>query len=261
MTVTDERHPLPFDLDVIFGHPHLRKLQKDWKGRSPRGLYKTYSGGGQLDGNGNAILQAGSFPSAGYRAFIRTVQVMDAQTPGQLSFSALNAFPALGASPATVYNNNAVGVNATVSGGTITAIAINGTTTGATSGTFFVPAGGTVTVTYSAGLPTVVASRANGTAGPLGSLTGAIGVFAGPEIPSFTAAGLIIPVPPDPNDCIIPVTYGLPVFQMISDWSNWIDPGDRPFIVCQGVQGTSGFIAFQILVNEFRMEDVELMHS
>jgi hypothetical protein len=55
----------------------------------------------------------------------------------------------LGATGVAAYNNNSVGVNQTISGGTVTAIAINGVTTGLTSGTFFVPAGGTVTVTYS----------------------------------------------------------------------------------------------------------------
>lgn len=260
MTVTDERTPLAFDLDLFFGHPAHKKLQKQWNGRSPRGLYKTYSGGGQLDGNGNAILAASSYPSAGMRAYIRTVQIMDAQNPLAQSFTALNALPALGASPATVFNNNSVGVNATVSGGTVSAIAVNGTTTGLTSGTFFIPAGGTLTVTYTAA-PTVTTARSLGPSGPNGSLSGSFGVFAGPEIPAYTASGVIIPVPPDPNDCIIPLAYGVPQFQMISDWSNWIDPGDRPFIICTGVQGTSGSLAFQILVNEFRMEDVELLHS
>lgn len=55
----------------------------------------------------------------------------------------------LAASPSVNYNNNAFGVNATVTGGTVTVISVNGTTTGAISGTFFVPAGGTIGVTYS----------------------------------------------------------------------------------------------------------------
>lgn len=54
----------------------------------------------------------------------------------------------LGASTVAAYNPNSVGVNQTVSGGTVTAIAVNGVTTGATSGTFYVPAGGSITVTY-----------------------------------------------------------------------------------------------------------------
>lgn len=55
----------------------------------------------------------------------------------------------LGANGVAAYNNNSVGVNANVSGGTVTQIAINGTNTNLTSGNFFVPAGGTITITYS----------------------------------------------------------------------------------------------------------------
>lgn len=66
----------------------------------------------------------------------------------QQTTPAINQIP-LGANGVASYNNNSVGVNQTISGGTVTAIAINGTTTGLTSGVFFVPAGGTVTVTYS----------------------------------------------------------------------------------------------------------------
>jgi hypothetical protein len=60
----------------------------------------------------------------------------------------INQIP-LAATGVASYNNNSVGVNQTITGGTVTAIAINGTATGLTSGVFFVPAGGTVTVTYS----------------------------------------------------------------------------------------------------------------
>jgi hypothetical protein len=60
---------------------------------------------------------------------------------------AVNQIP-LGASGVATFNNNSAGVQQTITGGTVTAIAINGTSTGQTSGVFFVPAGGTVTVTY-----------------------------------------------------------------------------------------------------------------
>lgn len=75
------------------------------------------------------------------------VSVMYPATNGS-STPAVNQI-VLGANGVAAYNNNSVGVNQTISGGTVTAIAINGTTTGLTSGVFFVPAGGTVTVTYS----------------------------------------------------------------------------------------------------------------
>ena len=55
----------------------------------------------------------------------------------------------LGSTGAAVANPNPVAVSVTISGGTVTQIAISGANTGQTSGTFTVPAGGTVAVTYS----------------------------------------------------------------------------------------------------------------
>lgn len=81
---------------------------------------------------------------------LRARALIICSSPGTAGSStpAVNSIP-LAASGVASYNNNATGVNLTISGGTVTVIAINGTTTGLTSGTFFVPAGGTVTVTYS----------------------------------------------------------------------------------------------------------------
>lgn len=66
--------------------------------------------------------------------------------PPQPIAGVLNQIP-LGASGVATFNNNPIGVNLTIAGGTVSQIAINGTNTNLTSGTFFVPAGGTVTVT------------------------------------------------------------------------------------------------------------------
>jgi hypothetical protein len=55
----------------------------------------------------------------------------------------------LGATTVAAPNPNPVPVSATVTGGTVTVIAISGVVTGQTSGTFTVPAGGSITITYS----------------------------------------------------------------------------------------------------------------
>lgn len=55
----------------------------------------------------------------------------------------------LAATTVASLNPNPVAVSVTISGGTVTAIAISGVSTGQTSGTFTVPAGGSITVTYS----------------------------------------------------------------------------------------------------------------
>jgi hypothetical protein len=57
----------------------------------------------------------------------------------------------IGATTVASLNPNPVPVSVTISGGTVTVIAINGVTTGSTSGTFTVPVGGSITVTYSVG--------------------------------------------------------------------------------------------------------------
>jgi len=56
----------------------------------------------------------------------------------------------LAASTVASVNPNPVPVDVTVSGGTVTVIAVNGVTTGLTTGTFRVLPAGSITVTYSA---------------------------------------------------------------------------------------------------------------
>jgi hypothetical protein len=57
----------------------------------------------------------------------------------------------IGANGVPSLNPNPVPVSVTVTGGTVTVIAVNGVVTGLTTGTFTVPAGGSITVTYSVG--------------------------------------------------------------------------------------------------------------
>jgi hypothetical protein len=57
----------------------------------------------------------------------------------------------IGATTVASLNPNPVAVSVTISAGTVTVIAVNGVVTGSTSGTFTVPAGGSITVTYSVG--------------------------------------------------------------------------------------------------------------
>jgi len=65
--------------------------------------------------------------------------------------------PTVGASPWTYTNSTGIDQTINVSGGTVTIISANGVVTGLTSGSFSVPAGKTLVVTYSAA-PTVTAS-------------------------------------------------------------------------------------------------------
>ena len=70
---------------------------------------------------------------------------------GNVGYNPVGAFGAQPAVPAsTVAATNNFGVDATVfiAGGTVSAVAIGGTATGATSGSFRVPSGQTITLTY-----------------------------------------------------------------------------------------------------------------
>jgi hypothetical protein len=72
--------------------------------------------------------------------------------------------PGIGASPSTYINTNPYGVNATIAGGTVSNISVNGQNTGSTSGTFFLAPGSYITVTYSVA-PTQTITGANATVG------------------------------------------------------------------------------------------------
>lgn len=69
--------------------------------------------------------------------------------------------PTVGASPYTYVNTNPYTVNVTVAGGTVSAIAVNGQTTGITSGTFALATGQYITVTYTVAPTTFSVANAN----------------------------------------------------------------------------------------------------
>lgn len=57
----------------------------------------------------------------------------------------------IGATTVASVNPNPVPVNITVTGGTVTVIAVGGVVTGLTTGTFLIPPAGSITITYSVG--------------------------------------------------------------------------------------------------------------
>ena len=92
----------------------------------------------------------------------------------------------LAATTVASLNPNPVAQSVTITGGTVTVIAVNGVVTGQTTGTFTVPAGGSITVTYSAAPAFAVADipPAGGTY-PLvnGVLAGYLAVYPnGPQV-------------------------------------------------------------------------------
>ena len=83
----------------------------------------------------------------------------------------------LGATTVAAYNPNAVGVLQTVSGGTVTAISVNGVLTGVTSGVFYVPAGGSIAVTYTVAPTTFTTAYPPGVTVPATVSTGVLVAF------------------------------------------------------------------------------------
>lgn len=154
---------------------------------------------GTTDGSGNlaeAVI-ADATPEQGYVWSIRRIS---SGVGGTVYVNGTPTIPinqiTLAASGVAAYNNNSIGVNQTISGGTVSAIAINGTATGLTSGTFFVPAGGTVTVTY-----TVAPTTFTTAAAPVQQLnTSAIDIFwGGPGSASLPARNVASFNPARPN--------------------------------------------------------------
>jgi hypothetical protein len=90
----------------------------------------------QLASGASVFVDAGSlWPSAG---------AVVTGAPGLFA-----AAMTLAASTVASVNPNPVPVSVTITAGTVTVIAVNGVTTGLTTGTFTIPPGGTIAVTYS----------------------------------------------------------------------------------------------------------------
>lgn len=79
-------------------------------------------------------------------------------------------------------NPNPVPVSVTVAGGTVTVIAVSGVVSGLTSGTFTIPPGGSITITYSVAPTTFTMADITPTAATVGALlAGYLAVYsAGP---------------------------------------------------------------------------------
>lgn len=143
---------------------------------------------------------------------------------------------ALGASGVATYNNNSFGVFQTITGGTVSAIAINGTATGLTSGQFFVPAGGTVTVTYTVA-PTLFFTTSGATV--ISDMYA--GASAGMDSPGDLQAFIV--------SSNIPTTAPL-----IGDKKAWCGPGDYIYAwVYNAPANVNLVLAGEIL--DWRIED------
>lgn len=94
------------------------------------------------------IVRASGFAGGTFSSLTGIVRVRDISLP-DFTVQGSNTPPAVPASTTPLTNPFPFDCNVTITGGTVTVIAINGTATGVTSGSFVVKAGETITITYS----------------------------------------------------------------------------------------------------------------
>jgi hypothetical protein len=153
---------------------------------------------------------------------------------------------ALAASTVPAYNNNPQGINVSVQGGTVTVIAVNGTATGLTSGTVYVPAGGTLTITYTVA-PSLTSSNVVGPTGfvaasPLVNVIADVfcGMSVDPNLVDFSAARI--------SSMFAGSIYN------IGHKKIWVQPGEQVYALVYGLQASVP-VEFVITVDEWRARD------
>jgi hypothetical protein len=157
----------------------------------------------------------------------------------------------LAATTVASYNNNAYPVNVSVTGGTVTVIAVNGTVTGLTSGTFFVPAGGTLTITYTVA-PALASSGVVGPSGVAASpLNGVVcDVFAGqstdPNLIDFSTAKI--------SGMTVGSIYN------IGHKKIWVKSQEQVYALVYGAPANQN-LSFVIFVDEWKLSDVSAMSA
>jgi hypothetical protein len=195
-------------------------------------LLEIGQGGGPANGRMWEIIQVGSFSADGHSDL--TVAVPNPVT--------------LAATTVASYNNNPAGVNVTVTGGTVTVIAVNGTVTGLTSGTVYVPAGGTLAITYTVA-PTLTSAfpSLNGTL--ISSATAVLlDLYAGqsidPNLADFSAVKI--------SGLLVGSIYN------VGHKKIWVKPQETVYGLVYGIQPSLP-VSLVICVDEWPVEDVTAM--
>lgn len=155
---TDEATGVGLNFDFFLGHIDKALDKHASEVRTPQPLRRDFAVAAVTPASAVPnpfLLKVQMQPAAGrlYELTDIGVYTTDGHTPPAASVTGVTQL-ALGASPATAFNTNAFPIQVTITGGTVSAIAVNGVTTGSTSGTFTVPAFGNITVTYTV-LPTI----------------------------------------------------------------------------------------------------------
>jgi hypothetical protein len=176
--------------------------------------------GGTISSNGAPVqlIQIQSRPSTGRKWHITFLSVFG--NDPHTNIGALITPPAVPATGIAQSNYYPFPVAVTVSGGTVTAINVNGSATGLTSGTVWVPSGGSISIAYTVA-PTWVWTEQNGSTTEVGIFPGTtqafVDVYSGSEPDSINLIGGM-------PDCILSGA-NIPTAQITGHKSLWCHSG------------------------------------
>lgn len=201
-------------------------------------------------------------PAAGRTWHLRTIGIYgsDEHTViGATSAASVVNPITLAASATAMVNNNPYTVAVTVAGGTVSAIAINGTTTGLTSGTFYVPAGGTITVTYTVAPTTFTTSQVAAFVPALADL------YAGTPPSVQSSSQPIIPQLTDAisGDSSFPqagTPAAIPFFEKFPTDGVWVRHGESLYALVYGAPANTT-ITMVANVEDWSLADVEALNA
>jgi hypothetical protein len=215
-----------------------QKLDKIHGKLDIRPIYKPVGNSGVINGPSSTLIEIPITPGRGRIWNVLSVGVYgpDAHTNVGSNVTA----PAVPASGVPVFNNNNQAVIVTVTGGTVTAIAVNGVTTGATTGPITVPAFGWITLTYSVA-PTWA------WAGTTGSAVADIyaGTAADPSSPTL--------------DNVIASAMPIPSTLSFSKQVHWCSTGERLLAIISNAGFGAQNLSFIARVAEYPVQAVEAM--
>ncbi len=233
------------ELDVAFElfakntHTELGKLHSAIKGVNAKPIQRVVGGSAVTVAGGSLLVESQHAVPVGRAWNYLAIGIFGSDGHTPVPF---NAIP-LCASGVATYNNNPSGVQLTISGGTVTAIAINGTVTGLTSGVFSVPANGTVTVTYTVA-PTTFTTTPNSVATPSGSTVDVYSASSGIETPEFTAQ--------------LDSGLDIPSIQYYTKWALWGHMGERPLALAYNLPANQQ-VVLVCRVAEYPVDAVEAL--
>ena len=205
-----------------------------------RPVYKPVGNSGTINGPSPFIIELPLTPARGRIWNVLSVGVYGPDAHTLVGSNV--ATPSVPASTVPVFNPNNQPVAVTVTGGTVTVISINGVTTGATSGTVYVPAFGWITLTYSAAPTWTWAGTTGAATADIYAGTATDPSSSNPTLDNVIAGGLPIPST-----------------LSFSKQVHWCSTGERLLAIISGAGFGAQNISFIARIAEYPVQAVEAM--